>query len=73
MQFHIFVGRNYNRDCFEDCKDEMKEAVKNSIMLVEYYADCEWPSIECNPRTDMGILVTCLEGEDFEKGVEFSA
>lgn len=62
-----------NRDCFEDCKDKIKEAVKNSITIAEYYADNEWPSIECNPRTDMGILVACLEGEDFEKGVEFSA
>ncbi|MBQ6319051.1 MAG: RloB domain-containing protein [Lachnospiraceae bacterium] len=53
-----------NRDCFEDCKDETKEAVKNSIMLAEYYADCEWPSIECNPRTDVGVLIACLEGEE---------
>lgn len=52
-----------NRDCFEDCKDKIKEAVKNSITIAEYYADNEWPSIECNPRTDMGYLVECLEGE----------
>ena len=62
-----------NRDCFEDCKDEMKEAIKNSIILAKYYVDTEWPSIECNPRTDMGILVACLEGEDLEIGGEFSA
>ena len=53
-----------NRDCFEDCKDKMKEAIKYSTKLVEYYADSEWPSIECNPRTDMGVLITCLEGEE---------
>lgn len=52
-----------NRDCFEDCKDKIKEAVKNSITIAEYYADNEWPSIECNPRTDMGYLIGCLEGE----------
>ena len=52
-----------NRDCFEDCKDKIKEAVKNSITIAEYYADNEWPSIECNPRTDMGYLIECLEGE----------
>ena len=52
-----------NRDCFEDCKDKIKEAVKNSITIAEYYADNEWPSIECNPRTDMGYLIECMEGE----------
>ncbi len=62
-----------NRDCYEDCKDRMKTAVDNSIILSEYYSDSEWPSVECNPRTDMGILVACLEGEDFEKGGEFYA
>lgn len=49
-----------NIDCFEDCKDKMKGAVKNSIILAEYYADSEWPSIECNPRTDMGKLIGVL-------------
>ena len=49
-----------NRDCFEDCKDKMKEAVENSIILAGYYADSEWPSIECNPRTDMGEFIDIL-------------
>ena len=51
-----------NRDCFEDCKGKMKDAVEYSTKLTEYYADSEWPSIECNPRTDMGDLISCLEG-----------
>ncbi|MCR4656071.1 MAG: RloB family protein [Lachnospiraceae bacterium] len=49
-----------NRDCFEDCKDKMREAVDNSTQLAEYYADSGWPSIECNPRTDMGELIDIL-------------
>ena len=51
-----------NRDCFEVCKDKMKDAVDNSTKLAENYDDNEWPSIECNPRTDMGDLISCLEG-----------
>ena len=50
-----------NRDCFEDCKDRMKTAVDNSIILSEYYSDSEWPSVECNPRTDMGELIGVLD------------
>ena len=30
----------------------------------EYYADSEWPSIECNPRTDMGVLIYSLDAEE---------
>ena len=47
-----------NRDCYEDFKDRMKTAVDNSIILSEYYSDSEWPSIECNPRTDMVELIS---------------
>ncbi len=47
-----------NSDCFEDCIEKMKEAVKHSIKLAEYYIGSEWPSIECNPRTDMGELIS---------------
>ncbi len=49
-----------NGDCFEACKDKMKDAVKHSMKLAEYYADSAWPSIECNPRTDMGELISKL-------------
>ena len=49
-----------NRDCFEVCKDKMKDAVDNSTKLAENYDDIEWPSIECNPRTDMGDLISCF-------------
>ena len=49
-----------NRDCFEVCKDKMKDAVDNSTKLAENYDDNEWPSIECNPRTDMGDLISCF-------------
>ena len=49
-----------NRDCFEVCKDKMKHAVDNSTKLAENYDDIEWPSIECNPRTDMGDLISCF-------------
>ena len=49
-----------NRDCFEACKDKMKDAIDNSTKLAENYDDNEWPSIECNPRTDMGDLISCF-------------
>ena len=49
-----------NRDCFEVCKDKMKDAVDNSTKLAENYDDNEWPSIECNPRTDIGDLISCF-------------
>ena len=49
-----------NRDCFEVCKDKMKDAVDNSTKLAKNYDDNEWPSIECNPRTDMGDLISCF-------------
>ena len=49
-----------NRDCFEVCKDKMKHAVDNATKLAENYDDIEWPSIECNPRTDMGDLISCF-------------
>ena len=51
-----------NRDCYEECKGRIHKAVANSTRLAQYYADYEWPSIECNPRTDIGEMISCLEG-----------
>ncbi len=45
-----------NRDCFLACADRIQEAISNSAKLEQYFEGCFWPSVECNPRTDMGAL-----------------
>lgn len=49
-----------NRDCFLVCADRLQDAVSNSAKLEKHFEGCSWPSVECNPRTDMGMLITHL-------------
>ncbi|MCR5100132.1 MAG: RloB family protein [Butyrivibrio sp.] len=49
-----------NRDCFLFCMDKIQDAVSNSAKINEYFVNSEWPSVECNPRTDMGELMSLL-------------
>ena len=49
-----------NRDCFLACADRLQDAVSNSAKLEKYFDGSSWPSVECNPRTDMGMLITHL-------------
>ncbi|WP_026523093.1 RloB family protein [Butyrivibrio sp. VCB2001] len=49
-----------NLDCYEICKDKLDNAVLNAEKLVANYEGMVWPSIECNPRTDMVDFIKCL-------------
>ncbi len=49
-----------NRDCFVALADRLNEAISNSDKLEKHFAHYIWPSDECNPRTDMGRIVSIL-------------
>lgn len=49
-----------NSDCFSECLSGLQDAVANASKLENYFAEAEWPSVECNPRTDVGELVEVL-------------
>ena len=49
-----------NMDCYLKCGDKIEEALKNYNKLEKHYSDLKWPSVECNPRTDMGELMCLL-------------
>lgn len=50
-----------NKDVFSICEDKISDALKNADRLSDYYEDAAWPSVDCNPRTDMGELIKILE------------
>ncbi len=50
-----------NKDCYKECIDKLDEALKNAKRLIDYYGEIAWPSIECNPRTDVGDLIKLLQ------------
>jgi hypothetical protein len=49
-----------NKDCYPYCKDKLKDAIKNCERLDRHYEEEKWPSVNCNPRTDLGLLVRIL-------------
>ena len=50
-----------NRDIYRFCSQKITDAMSNSDRLVKYFGDKAWPSISCNPRTDVSRLVKLLE------------
>lgn len=50
-----------NRDCYLECIDRIQKALENVEKLTKYYEEFFWPSVDCNPRTDMGDLIRWLE------------
>lgn len=50
-----------NKDIYGLCRFRTKDAISNADRLVKYYGDKTWPSINCNPRTDVDGLVPLLE------------
>ncbi len=51
-----------NFDIYPEIKDLTEEAIKNSKKLEDGYSDIAWPSIDCNPRTDVWNMVSILKG-----------
>lgn len=49
-----------NCDCFMLCVDKLQIAILNSAKLEKHFENNQWPSIECNPRTDVGKLIEYL-------------
>lgn len=50
-----------NKDIYDLCQLRTKDAMSNADRLVKYYGEKAWPSIKCNPRTDVDGLVRLLE------------
>lgn len=50
-----------NKDVYCMCQARLADAIKNSDKLVNYHEDKSWPSADCNPMTDVGILIRMLE------------
>ena len=49
-----------NADCYGVCFDKMQTGISNSKKLALQHKDKAWPSVQCNPRTDVGILVEMI-------------
>lgn len=49
-----------NRNYYALCADKVDVALLNTDNLKTSFGRKEWPSIECNPRTDVSELVKCL-------------
>ena len=50
------------RDCYRKLKDHTQEAIERCKAKERQYKDRNWPSVDCNPRTDVASLVEMLAG-----------
>ena len=50
------------RDCYRKLKDHTQEAIERCRAKERQYKDRNWPSVDCNPRTDVASLVEMLAG-----------
>ena len=50
------------RDCYRKLKDHTQEAIERCKAKERQYKDRNWPSVDCNPRTDVASLVETLAG-----------
>ena len=50
------------RDCYRKLKDHTQEAIERCKAKERQYKDRNWPSGDCNPRTDVASLVEMLAG-----------
>ena len=48
------------RDCYRKLKDRTQEAIERCKVKERQYKDFDWPSADCNPRTDVAELVELL-------------
>ena len=50
------------RDCYRKLKDHTQEAIERCKAKEKQHKDRNWPSVDCNPRTDVASLVETLAG-----------
>lgn len=57
-------GYEKNSDVAPILKGNLEEAMKNAEMLKNHYSQfgSEWPSNECNPRTDVPVIIKTMYG-----------
>ena len=48
------------RDCYRKLKDHTQEAIERCKAKERQHKDRNWPSVDCNPRTDVAELVELL-------------
>ena len=50
---------NYDKnvDCYPYCIDKTLVAIRNCEKLDAYHGEEQWPSVDCNPRTDVVDLI----------------
>ena len=48
------------KDCYRKLKDHTQEAIERCRAKERQYKDFNWPSTDCNPRTDVAELVELL-------------
>ena len=53
---------NKGRDCYRKLKDHTQEAIERCKAKERQHKDRNWPSTDCNPRTDVASLVETLAG-----------
>ena len=49
-----------NKDIYEQIEKSTFKALHNTDSLDKAYANQKWPSLDCNPRTDVGRLLRHL-------------
>lgn len=47
-------------DYFDVCGDKLQDAISNAKKLAVHFEEKRWPSVDCNPRTDVGDLMSIL-------------
>ena len=50
------------RDCYRKLKDHTQEAIERCKAKERQHKDRNWPSVDCNPHTDVASLVEMLAG-----------
>ncbi|SHI02863.1 RloB-like protein [Butyrivibrio fibrisolvens DSM 3071] len=51
-----------SKDVYSLCNDRISDALRNADKLEAYHAGKDWPSEDCNPRTDVAEIVRIFEG-----------
>ena len=56
------------KDCYRKLKGHTQEAIERCKEKVKQYKDRDWPSTDCDPRTDVaGLALKLLEKREMKR------
>ena len=64
---HQIPDYDKGRDCYRKLKDHTQEAIERCKAKERQYKDFDWPSADCNPRTDVARLVELLQKSELKR------